>query len=267
MNALVDNHWHTNLSVDARDSLDDMVARAIELNLREVTVTDHLDMNPADEGYGMYDADRAFADIERVRNTVGDRITLHAGVEIGEPHLYADQLADIYRRPYDLVIGSVHYVGTHGVHLDLFDVMSVEDAIAAYFDVQLNIIRSGTADVIAHFDYFLRYTRKRNIPDYDPLTWKPTIQTILREIISSDACLEVNTSGLRQGIGCMFPDAQILDWYRQLGGTRVSLGSDAHFTRDLAADIDHAMTILGQVGLTGYCTFQGRTPIWHDLST
>ena len=55
--------------------------------------------------------------------------------------------------------------------------------------------------------------------------------------------LEVNTSGLRQVAGETYPSPAIVARFRELGGTRVTVGSDAHrvdaFAWGLADGYDH----------------------------
>jgi histidinol-phosphatase (PHP family) len=68
-------------------------------------------------------------------------------------------------------------------------------------------------------------------------------EPILRALVETGTALEVNTSGLRQVAGETYPSAAIVARYRELGGERVVVGSDAHrvnaFAWGLADGYDH----------------------------
>ena len=51
---------------------------------------------------------------------------------------------------------------------------------------------------------------------------------------------EINTSSLRNGSGGTMPDQELLDIYKICGGSRVCLGSDAHFSEHIGAGLDIA---------------------------
>jgi histidinol-phosphatase (PHP family) len=51
---------------------------------------------------------------------------------------------------------------------------------------------------------------------------------ILRALVESGTGLEVNTSGLRQAPGETYPAPGVVARFHELGGQRVSAGSDAH---------------------------------------
>ncbi len=254
----VDYHMHTSHSVDSRVTMRQVCDRAVELGLDEIALTDHLDYNQADPGCGLYDVEAWFEDYERVVSAMADRLTVRAGIEIGEPHLYADRLEPLLAQPFDVVIGSIHYVGSYGVHEDVFDKMPLDEALTAYFDAQVDLAASGLIDVLAHLDYFQRYTLQRGMPPFEPEAWEGPIRAALQAVIDNDIALEVNTSGVRQQPGVTFPGRTILRWYHDMGGRAITVGSDAHYLDHLAADIPDTTTMLREIGFTSQCVFDTR---------
>ena len=123
MRIKTDFHLHTDISVDADLSIEKLIGRAIELVFEQIAITDHLDCNKADEGFGMYDHKKTFEATRCAQESYRDRIEIFQGVEIGEPHLYVDQTKEVYQLPLDVIIGSTHYVGANGVHEDLKNVI------------------------------------------------------------------------------------------------------------------------------------------------
>ncbi len=261
-----DFHIHTRISVDSTAHVNDMVQRAIDCGFTEIALTDHLDYNPADEGYGRYDSRLAYEQTLAARALFGDRIGICHGVEIGEPHLYASKIRELYPCPFDVIIGSIHFVGEHGVHADLFDVRKPADAIRCFFDYTLAMVREGDFDILGHLDYFDRYTLMRNLPPYRPEDYESQIREILKVTLERNITLEVNVSGWRSKADRCFPHPQVLDWYFQMGGRKISIGSDSHLPEHIGMNFGKVTEILLTVGFREYHVFRGRKPMSVPLA-
>ena len=237
-----DMHVHTLYSSDSHTPMEAHVRGALERGLETVCFTDHVDFNPVDYGYLFYRPDDYFQGLDAVRSQYGDRLEILAGMEFGETHLYRDQLLDLTRRPYDFVIGSVHWVD------DIFPGDAAKRGIPAaeYFDrywqVMLEMVKRGGFDALGHVDFPKRY--------YGELRWsEPVLREIFARLLDSGAVLEINTSSLRKGLDEPMPGAALLELYREAGGRWVTVGSDAHVPEDLHAGYDAAAALLGRLGL------------------
>ncbi len=51
---LTDFHVHSDISLDAKGTMEQMAEAAWGAGLKQIAFTDHLDLNPMDEGYGKY---------------------------------------------------------------------------------------------------------------------------------------------------------------------------------------------------------------------
>lgn len=60
---------------------------------------------------------------------------------------------------------------------------------------------------------------------------------------------------------------ELLERYRKLGGWRVTIGSDAHRTANLAADFVQTRRLLQELGFAGACHYRAREPIFLPFST
>lgn len=258
MKITTDIHLHTELSVDAETSIDRIVDRAIEIGLTEIALTDHVDFNPADEGAGLYHPIEAHRATERIRRQWGDDIVIDHGVELSEPHLYTAETKSIYQLPLDLVIGSTHYIGSRGVHSDLFDVVPADDAISQYFDATIDLAEKSDIDVLGHLDYFQRYTAQRHLDPYDPNRFRGQIEKLLDVIIARQIALEINSSGLRGPVGHPFPHVQVIEWYHRRGGRLICLGSDAHRPEHVGAGLDAAAEIVRKLGFVEHHIYRQR---------
>ena len=87
------------------------------------------------------------------------------------------------------------------------------------------------------------------------------ITPILQELIRRNKCLEVNTAGLKYGLGHPNPEEDVLRRYRELGGRRITIGSDAHKPEHIAWEFQKTEKILLNLGFTHYTVFQNRIPL------
>lgn len=246
-----DTHVHSHLSVDSTASIEAMCEGAIANGIPCITFADHLDMNPNDEGYGFYQPEQFFEEIATAKRRFAGRLKVLQGVEFGEPHLYPDTLAILHERPYDVIIGSIHWVdddfpGSDVAHAD------PRAYFERYYAVMLAIVRSGGFDVLGHFDFPKRYL-KTNITDL------PIIDEVLSALATSGIALEINTSSLRKGLPDTIPGINILEKYTRLGGTRITFGSDAHTPDDIGADFDVAQHLLSTLPQLEVGHFENRS--------
>lgn len=256
-----DFHLHTNISVDSPTPIEDMVRRAVELGFSEVAITDHVDHNPADDGAGMYDPDKAYQATLGARERFKGQITVRHGAELGEPHFYGRENERLLKLPLDVVIGSIHCMGNFGVHSDLFDKIQPPYAIRNYFQLMQEMVSQADIDILGHLDYFDRYTAVRNIPGYNPEEYKDQITGILTTLLARDIALEVNTSGFRSDSPRPFPHPLVLSWYHDLGGRLISIGSDAHRPEHIGIGFPEATALLQKIGFKEYHVYRTRTAV------
>ena len=72
-------------------------------------------------------------------------------------------------------------------------------------------------------------------------------------MIHKGIALEVNSGGLKYGLGFPNPHPDILRRYRQLGGEMVTVGSDAHRPEQVGYGFDTLPGLLWEAGF-GYVT-------------
>ena len=112
--------------------------------------------------------------------------------------------------------------------------------------------------MITHITYPLRYMAGDYGRKVDLAPYKDLIDELFRTIIQKNLALEVNSSGLRQKLGRPMPDEPLLRRYYELGGRKLTLGSDAHRAADLAAGIPECREMLRGLGFTETVLFRGR---------
>ena len=247
-NLPLDAHLHTDLSPDSDVPIDAYAEQALERGIDEVAVTDHVDFEPGTPAY----AATTFEQRERVVREAAERwgprgVAIRFGVELTYDRRFeADLREHLRRHAYDFVIGSVHVYRSSPYASDRVAAFvggrSLPEIVAPYFDEVEAAARSGLFDAVGHLDFVKRYLHPHVLPAH--LAAAPELyEPILRALLDTGTALEVNTSGLRQVAGETYPSAAIVARYRELGGERVVVGSDAHrvnaFAWGLADGYDH----------------------------
>ena len=75
----------------------------------------------------------------------------------------------------------------------------------------------------------------------------------------------MNTSSHRYGLKDTTPSRKILQLYKELGGTIVTIGSDSHKPEHLGAFIQESKDLLKELGFKSYCTYDHMQPLFHAL--
>ena len=91
------------------------------------------------------------------------------------------------------------------------------------------------------------------------------MEDIFRLMAEREILLEINTSALRKGLREPMPSRELLRMYRDAGNRDVTIGSDAHFVEDLAADNQVAQALIQELGLREVVFLQKQRVPEQDL--
>lgn len=234
----IDTHVHTRHSCDSKMDPSEACHRALELGLRALIFTEHMDFDPTDEGFGFYDVRAIESSLDRCRREFPE-MKIFRGVEVTYQPQYRDIIADFVRQgKFDYTIGSVHMIGCGDISRkerqeDYFGGRSESEAYGAYFQEVRLTAESGLFDALGHLDLCKKY----GVLHYGPFDWKryrEPIEEILGLVASRGMVLELNTSGLRQNPQDTYPNLEVIKRFQDLGGRYVFLASDAHESSHLA---------------------------------
>lgn len=249
-----DLHVHSSFSCDGRGTMEAMCRQAVTLGLREIALTEHVDLVPADSGYGFFEPAAYWAEVVRCRELFDGQLTILAGVEVGETHRYPAEVAALLAEgDYDVVVGSLHWMGDRHVS-EAGNWSRPVSACEAYFEELAALARAGGFDVLGHLDVI-----KRHVPlPYDAARYERLIRPVLAALVKNEIALEINTQTLFRPVRQCSPDGQVLNWYRELGGELLTFGSDAHEPAHLAAGFETALTLARAAGFDRRTTFRRR---------
>ena len=256
-----DYHTHTRFSCDSQAPMAQMCQAAIDRGIPEIGFSEHYDQHTRDDCRDFFQLGPWSAELERCRAEFAGRLTVRAGIEIGEPHLFADQARDLLARyPFDYALGSLHWVGSDSVFdRRYFEQHPAQETFPAFFAELERMTAAGGFDILSHFDVPVR-TAFAVYGGYDPRTYEDCIRPVLRNCVANGLALDLNTAALRRRARLLTPGLDILRWYVELGGERVTLGSDAHEPKQVGSHLADAIEVARAAGLKYLTHFERRQP-------
>ncbi|MUK89791.1 histidinol-phosphatase HisJ family protein [Ornithinibacillus sp. L9] len=261
---MFDYHIHSNFSADCETPMEKTIEKAIEIGLKEICFTEHIDYEYPDP---TIDFELNFKDYEckirEVQQQYRNKISIKKGVEIGvQPYLLDNYRSTIVEEQFDFIICSMHTVEKKALHSgNYFKVKTVDEAFLTYYEELLYCVKNyDLFNVLGHLDLVKRYTDE--IPNND---FKEVISEIFKEIIPRGQGIEVNTSGYRYGLHRAMPSTDILTLYKELGGEIITLGSDSHVEATLAYEFNSSLELLESIGFSYITTFDEQKPEFHSI--
>ena len=256
---LTDMHTHSKYSHDGQVELSVMLETAHAKGVAFYGVSEHFDYDY--DVTQMTDAERlAISNAKPKKYFHGARhlqedyegcMNVLVGAEFGyseKSEVHERYLSVCATHKPDFVINSVHSSG--GV--DLCRQTFTGDKGSVYREY-LSLIRKSLDvpyyyDIVGHIGYIARY-----VPFEDNrLTLEEfgvEIDDILKTIIQKDKILEVNSSN-KHLKNRTLPDKEILRRYYELGGRKISYGSDAHGPDRIADKAEEVAELLKEIGFT-----------------
>lgn len=262
---MIDYHVHSTYSLDSRMSMEAACLRAIEVGLKEIAFTDHIDIDWPDKTIPPFDIrmlDSYFKDIEKMQDMFKGQLVIKKGIEIGlQPHILDECASIVKSYPFDFVIASVHLVEGIDPYLGVFyQGKTKKESYRQYYEEILKLIKSfDEFNVLGHLDYIKRYS-PFPVDETDHLLCASLVDEILQTLISKGKGLEVNTSGYRHASEAPMPHPDIVARYRKLGGRIVTLGSDAHTPEHVAFRFETALREIKRSGFDTLTSFTGMQP-------
>jgi histidinol-phosphatase (PHP family) len=265
----VDYHVHTGFSSDCDVPMQEQCQAAMRAGIAQIAFTEHEDNNPKEYMPFSFNHPAYYAEMERCRALYAGQLIIRAGIEISEPHRYADAAEHVLRRyPWDFVLGSLHWL-TPDVNTMVAEFFNGfgdwRESFRAYFREMLVMAQRGDFDVLAHLDYPARYGARYYGDAYDIREYEPQIRAVLRTVIDRGKGIEINTGSLRKRLPNPCPPQAVVDWYHELGGTILTVGSDAHRSRDVGADIPLALRMAHTAGFTHIAVYERRQPAFVEI--
>ncbi len=255
MKFLTDMHTHSApASHDGRNTLHEMLAAAQKKGIAFYGVSNHFDYDYNEEERARFvngDEEEYFHTARHLQEDYEGVMNVAIGAEFGyadDPSVWGRYATTYEKYRPDYVINSVHSIGGRDFACQTLP-KSEEEVYTAYLRlVRKSLDASYPYDVVGHIEYVVRYVpfanRAISLENYGAL-----IDDILRTIIAKGKILEVNTAikGLPR---ISLPDLPIVKRYYELGGRKISYGSDAHGVERIGDKREEVVAALKAVGFT-----------------
>jgi histidinol-phosphatase (PHP family) len=270
---LVDYHVHLERAGLSRANAMRFVDRALANGVWEIAFTEHaynfVECAPMlerpnyvkEHGHGF----RLDDYISLIEDMKAEGLSVKLGIEFDYIDETIEDVADFLEEghPWDLVIGSVHWIGEWGFDIDptSWNDVDVEWAYSAYFERVCRAARSGVFDVIGHPDvikvFGARLATGLEGPDEEgPL--RGYYDALTAAAASSGTCLEVSSAGLRRPVEEAYPAMTLLKMACERG-VGITLASDAHEPEEVASRYDELVSWAREAGYTKLTIFDQRT--------
>lgn len=255
--------------------------RASEAGVEEIALTEHLfrfvqadavlggfwgdDPDPAlRRSMQAYWAEHAHADLDTYVEVVLEAKSAGLPVVLGlEVDYYRGRMHDVSALlagyPFDVLLGSVHWIGawtfdniSDEVAMAEWDRRGVEAAWGAYTEALEELADSGTCDVLAHPDLIKVTGRRPEVADeyHDRMA---------EAAARSGMAAEVSSAGWRKPVGQAYPAPDLLARFGSRG-VPITTASDAHGLPDVADRAAELGVLIRDAGYDSLVAFRERRP-------
>mgnify|MGYP004529116397 FL=1 len=248
---ICDTHVHSLYSFDGHDSVDAVCRAAIDKGLASIVFTDHCDLDCEAAGlYPKLDADNVFKAVGEAKEKYKGKLDIGCGIELGQPYNVPEEAGKVLSRGYDIVLCSVHNLKdvpdfSFMNYTEMPDGL-IDSLIRRYLDDLISSADTDGVDIITHATYPSRYLYRQGI-HIDMMKYADRYEVLFEKMIETGKALEYNVSGIRRNEPPS-PTIDFMKLYRDLGGEFVACGSDAHYAKDVGANIADAYKQLAAIG-------------------
>jgi histidinol-phosphatase (PHP family) len=159
-------------------------------------------------------------------------------------------------RPFDVVLGSVHWLGPLAVDdpgAADWGGRPAEEVWSAYLRELVAAAGSGLFDVLSHPDLPKVFGTRL------PASLEGAMDEAVEAIAAAGVAIECSSAGLRKPVGELYPEPGLLARFRE-AGVPATLSSDAHAPGDVARDYATAVAALRGAGYATITRFSRREP-------
>ena len=260
-------HNHT-LWSDGDRSIEAMVERARAIGLDEIGISDHLVLRPSGlaASWSM-PRGRLPGYVSRVleaREKTGSTPAVRLGIEVDFfPETVEESRKVLARHPFDVVIGSVHYLDGFPVDEDrrFWDALppgELDGKWRLYWMRVRQMAESRAFDIAAHLDLPKKFGHR---PAAD---LRPEVEAALDALAAAGMAIEINTSGWSLPAGEAYPAPEILRAAR-LREIPLLIGADAHRPEHLVRDFGRARALAREAGYAELVRYEKRSKIPEPL--
>ncbi|MFQ6791612.1 MAG: histidinol-phosphatase [Thomasclavelia sp.] len=257
-------HTHS-IYCDGNDTIEEMVLAAIDKGFTTLGFSGHGNCRNVDN-YSMdeINTQKYLEDVLRVKEKYQDQIKIFLGIE-------QDVLGKhfIKGKPYDYIIGSVHFVKAGDRYLAVDESKDVTQEIVTYFGSFLNyaksyfeevekIVLDDEVDIVGHIDLLTKFNEDEEFIKFDELEYLKLAYQCIDKLLEKKKIFEVNTGAIARGQRkTPYPHHLLLKYIYDHGG-KICLNSDCHNKEMLDCYYNEALALIQT------CGFQTMMELTND---
>ncbi len=267
---LVDYHLHTSTSTDGHATVAEYCARASELGLAEIAITNHMNLRTSNYHLTPDTMAEVWDDIQKCQSLYPD-LTIRLGIEVDYFDDLKDDIAEALPkyeetvgRKLDFIMGSAHVM--HGVRFaskkQAHKLLVGADPIPIYheyFELMTRVVAMGLFDIVAHPDLIRRFTGLHS-PHVPFESYRAVAMSFVDSLVEFGVGIEINVKGLDHPVAAIYPTPELLTCYVEAcraGGVEpiITIGTDAHRPENLGTNLDAGVGLLRQMGISEITTY------------
>lgn len=251
MMELITTHTHSTFCEHAVDTLDDMIQAAVDAGITTMAMTEHYPITTAfDETLNASMLPHRLEDYIRTAKAKQEEhadIDLLVGCELDWFGDLEDRdIDDADLKPFDVILGSVHYIDrwlfNSSRFKDIWEQVDIDDAWRAYIDLWCDAAASNRPfTIMAHPDVIKKFGYR---PSFD---LSSSYARMADAAQAGGRMIEVNTAGIRDTVNELYPAPGLLEAFCH-AGVPCTVGTDAHQIAHIASGINEAYAAMHDAG-------------------
>lgn len=273
---LHDQHMHSSFSKDSTEDLRNYYLEAKRLGIKYLLTCEHYDFHTTVDGTTWdVDYDKLIATQEELKQEFTD-ITPLLGIELGYRKEYLKEMIEIANKyDYDLIQLSIHDSDKGDYYFKETFASGVEKIMKEYFDITEEALNTfSNFDVLSHIDFAFKTIVMIDY-HYKFSDYEERIKTILQLLVKNNKALEINSKVLKvineiylqNDKNYQFDDhlRYLLKLYKECGGKKLTLSSDAHKASKYRLDFDKHIAVIKEMGFDELIYFIKRKEYTYKI--
>ena len=274
-NLYFDQHIHSSFSNDSHEDLKKYFIEAAKLNIPYVMTCEHLDYATFDGTNWIPDFDNLIKYQKELKKEYPN-ITPLLGLELGYKKDYLNDTKELIKKyDFDLIQLSIHDGKYGDFYFPSTFQNNINDVMNYYFDLMEEALNTFTDfDVLSHIDFGFK-TIIQIDSKYKFNMFEDRIRKILKLLVKLNKPLEVN-SKVNEVLNTIYMESDpnyhyddhlryLLSIYKECGGEKLTLSSDAHKDIKYRLDFDKHMATIKEMGFNKLSYFIKRKEYYYDL--
>ena len=255
---MIKQNLHTHSTYcDGKNSLEDMVKKAIEKNFTVLGFSGHSYIPKDEDCMSIECTKEDKREVLRLKEKYKDSITIYLGLE------QDIRLRDPHPEDYDYMIGSMHFLSRNDTYIAVdYDESVIRNMLETWYDnnflklaaeyyEQMKVMATwDEVDIIGHVDLLTKYNEEQIFISFDNKEYVKLACDTIDILIHAGKIFEVNTGAIGRGYRkTPYPYKNLLQHIHDKGG-KILLNSDCHNKDYLDIGYEQSMRLIKDCGFT-----------------